>query len=562
MGMRIGCGGDARNRAASGNEDIGLSALAYGILEHAKESMLVDFRFLEPAFSRIRVREHPGSLFAVDGATLFFDAGSVVRSFAEEPQRIVRDYMHMVLHCLFRHPFSGPSFSAVHWDLACDMAVEGCLSDLGLSSLSCRRESLQRSVYARLSEGLPYVTAETLYYRFMDAGIREQEAIDARRVFFVDDHAFWIRGRRPEGSLGGSGNAGDASPTNERTGSQDAAGDGSRGLGDALPDDSLVSEGLVPPAESDDALASLLMSFSSGGRPEDCDDMHDGCGDGGVPSPDLVASGKPEPQQRKRPVSYDFLDETMRETWREISLRADVSLDDFSQLWGSHGGEFSMALKRSNVDRVDYGEFLRRFVSRDERLSINDEEFDYVYYCYGLDVFGNMPLIEPLEYTDDGRIRDFAIAIDTSASTKGDTVFSFVERTYDILQESGLFADELNIYLIQCDAQIQDVVRIRNRADIEAYLENLELKGLGGTDFRPVFSYVDELVESGELAHLKGLLYFTDGQGAYPRIKPKYDVAFVLTDEAYVEEPDVPPWAMRVKLDSGEFRNASKGDKR
>lgn len=42
-----------------------------------------------------------------------------------------------------------------------------------------------------------------------------------------------------------------------------------------------------------------------------------------------------------------------------------------------------MALKRSNVDRVDYGEFLRRFVSRDERLSINDEEFDYVYYCYG-----------------------------------------------------------------------------------------------------------------------------------------------------------------------------------
>ena len=561
MGMQIGYGGDARNRAAGGNED-GVSALAYGILEHARESMLVDLRFLEPAFSQIEAQEHPGSLFAVDGATLFFDAGSVVRSFAEEPQRILRDYMHMVLHCLFRHPFSSPSFSAVHWDLACDMAVEGCLSNLGLSSLSCRRESLQRASYARLSEGLPYVTAEMLYYRFLDAGMTEQEAIDARRVFFVDDHAFWVRGRGFEGSLGGSGDTGDASPTNERTGGQDAQGGNFRSLDDAATEDSPSDDGLIPPVESDDALASLLMSFSSGGRLEDLGDAHDGCGDGSVPSPDLVASGRPEPQQRKRPVSYDFLDETMREKWREISLRADVSLDDFSQLWGSHGGEFSLALKRSNVERVDYGEFLRRFVSRDEQLSINDEEFDYVYYCYGLDVFGNMPLIEPLEYTDDGRIRDFAIAIDTSASTKGETVFSFVERTYDILQESGLFADELNIYLIQCDAQIQDVVRIRNRADIDAYLENLELKGLGGTDFRPVFSYVDELVESGELAHLKGLLYFTDGQGAYPRIKPKYDVAFVLTDEAYVEEPDVPPWAMRVKLDSGEFRKASKGDKR
>lgn len=72
MGMQIGYGGDARNRAAGGNED-GVSALAYGILEHARESMLVDLRFLEPAFSQIEAREHPGSLFAVDGATLFFD---------------------------------------------------------------------------------------------------------------------------------------------------------------------------------------------------------------------------------------------------------------------------------------------------------------------------------------------------------------------------------------------------------------------------------------------------------------------------------------------------------
>ena len=52
MGMQIGYGGDARNRAAGGNED-GVSALAYGILEHARESMyVVDLRFLEPAFSR------------------------------------------------------------------------------------------------------------------------------------------------------------------------------------------------------------------------------------------------------------------------------------------------------------------------------------------------------------------------------------------------------------------------------------------------------------------------------------------------------------------------------
>ena len=560
MGMQLDRSTGAFARVGEESEDDDLSALAYGILDHVKESMLIDLRFLEPAFTQIRAKEHPGTLFAVDGATLYFDAGGVVRSFAEEPNRIVRDYMHMVLHCLFRHPFSGPSFSAAHWDLACDVAVEGCLSELGLSSLSCRRESLQRATYARLCEGLPYVTAETLYYRFLDEGMGEQEAIEARRVFFVDDHAFWLRGSKSAHAGASSGGGASPSPTGERERGGDAAQDAGEYADDNVVPNPFADNSQAPPFENDDVLASLLMSLSSGGRPEESNDVHDGCGEGGVPSPDLVASGRPEPQQRTRPVSYDFLDETMLDRWREIALRADVSLDDFSQLWGSHGGDFSMALKRANVERVDYGEFLRRFVSRDEELSINDEEFDYVYYCYGLDMFGNMPLVEPLEYTDDGRIRDFVIAIDTSASTKGDTVASFVERTYAILQESGLFSDELNIYLIQCDAQVQDVARIRNRADVDAYLESLELKGFGGTDFRPVFSYVNELVETGELSRLKGLLYFTDGKGAYPRVKPKYDVAFVLTDEAYIEEPDVPPWAMRVRLDSGEFRNASKGE--
>ena len=64
-----------------GNED-GVSALAYGILGACERIDASDLRFLEPAFSQTEAQEHPGSLFAVEGATLFFDAGSVVRSFA------------------------------------------------------------------------------------------------------------------------------------------------------------------------------------------------------------------------------------------------------------------------------------------------------------------------------------------------------------------------------------------------------------------------------------------------------------------------------------------------
>lgn len=558
-------GAFAHNAQASHAARSDSDALAVDLLDYAQEALFVGLRFLEPAISRLECVPSAGSLFSTDGAALYYDAEHVVRIFSEEPARLSRDVLHMVLHCLFRHPFSNAAFRPALWDLACDVAVESCMNDLGREELFCSRAARQEPSVARLLSGMPFVTAESLYYRFADDGMTDDEAVDLRRVFFVDDHALWARGtaaRDTEGSARGASD-GLVAQSEAEGGAQANAGgkaarDGDEDVRDEALDEGMRDQDGAAPEFADDALASMMLSYAAAARADGRDAAESCYGAGGVPSPAVAAMGMPEPQQRTRPLPADSFNEAMQTHWREISLRAGVALDDFSQLWGAFGGEFSMALKRSNVERVDYGEFLRRFVSRDEQMATNDEEFDYVYYCYGLERYGNMPLVEPLEYADDGRIRDFVIAIDTSASTKGDTVAAFVERTCDILEGAGMFSDALNLYLIQCDAQIQDVARIANRADARAWADGLELKGFGGTDFRPVFSYVDDLVDAGELAHLKGLLYFTDGQGAYPRTKPRYDVAFVLTDEAYIEEPDVPPWALRVKLDSGEFRRGDK----
>lgn len=564
--MALGKHDDALDRVEERSAADGRCAeLSCELLDYAKETLLVALRFLEPAISRLECAPAPGSLFATDGAAIYYDPERTVRAFSEEPARLSRDVLHMTMHCLFRHPFSNAAFRPALWDLACDMAVESCMNDLGLSEIACRRVAQQEPICARVCAGMPFVTAESLYYRLVDEGVSDDEAIDLRRAFFVDDHALWVRGTaardaQPAAEGGSDGlfpqpEADGAARAN--AGGKDARDDGDD-VRDEAPDEGMRDPGDAAPEFADDALASMMLSYASAARVDALEAAESCYGAGGVPSPDVAAMGKPEPQQRTRPLPTDSFNEAMQTRWREISLRADVALDDFSQLWGAFGGEFSMALKRSNVDKVDYGEFLRRFVSRDEQMAVNDEEFDYVYYCYGLQRYGNMPLVEPLEYADDGRIRDFVIAIDTSASTKGDTVAAFVERTCDILEDAGMFSDALNLYLIQCDAQIQDVARIRSRADARAWADGLEIKGLGGTDFRPVFSYIDDLMDAGELAHLKGLLYFTDGQGAYSRSKPRYDVAFVLTDEAYVEEPDVPPWALRVKIGSGEFRTGDK----
>ena len=129
-------------------------------------------------------------------------------------------------------------------------------------------------------------------------------------------------------------------------------------------------------------------------------------------------------------------------------------------------------------------EFLKRFATLHERMRVNPDEFDYIYYTYGLDWYGNMPLIEPLEYREARAVHDFAIAIDTSESVSGDLVQAFMRKTYNILKQAESFTDRVNIHVIQCDARVQEDTKITSLDELDLYLEDMELKGFGGTDFR------------------------------------------------------------------------------
>ena len=203
----------------------------------------------------------------------------------------------------------------------------------------------------------------------------------------------------------------------------------------------------------------------------------------------------------------------------------------------------------ANRKVVDYSEFLRKFMTLSEEMKINQDEFDYIYYTYGLDVYGNTPLIEPLEYMETHRVREFVIAIDTSESVSGPLVRKFLEHTFQILKESQDYTRDVNVHVIQCDAKVQADTKITDLRDVDKLMEGFYIRGFGGTDFRPVFDYVDSLKKRGELKDLKGLIYFTDGYGQFPEKMPEYETAFVFLDEGERETPKVPPWAMKVLID-------------
>lgn len=424
-----------------------MSRLAAGILQLARDSILVQLRFLDVALSRLKPEERQGiNGVATDGASLFYDPVYVLRKYRDEPGYGARLYLHVLLHCIFYHSFQYGKLDAVLWDLAADVAVENTILEMGLSFAALQTDVDARAVLKRLKEEIGSLTAERIYHHFRKNPPSQEELEELQWLFYKDSHALW------------------------------------------------------KPAEGEE----------------------------------LVIT---------------------QEMWKKISERVKADLKSFSK--GKTGSEsLEKNLAEATRDRYDYAKLLQRFTVMGEDVQLNEDEFDYIYYTYGLSHYGNMPLIEPLEYRDVKKVRDFVIALDTSASCRGAVLQGFLKRTYSILKGTEHFFQKINVHIIQCDSEIRSDVKITCEEDFDAFIRNESLKGFGSTDFRPVFAYVDELLAKGEFENLKGLIYFTDGYGVYPEYMPDYDVIFAFLDEDD-RTPAVPPWAIRVTLSGDELEEGA-----
>ena len=457
---------------------------ARDILRLTRNTLLVNLRFLDLALSQFQLSSYPGTL-ATDGEHLFYDTYYVLSSYKSERGKNVRDYLHIVLHCVFRHLFAGGDLDRRCWDLACDIAVESAIDELHLESAACNRALAQEETLKELRSQVRPLTAEKLYRYFLDRHLTADQMSRLREHFLADDHRAWYLPVKSGKGAGGGGQ-------------------------------------------------------SSSQKPETGDAQRQRAGRGGTGSPITPKSGT----QRQR--------KDLEAAWKEISERMQVDLETISRRHGTDAGNLVQELKAVNRETYDYADFLRRYATLGEVTQVNQDEFDYIYYTYGLSLYGNMPLVEPLEYKEVRRVKEFVIAIDTSGSVSGDLVQRFVTKTYNILRQQENFFTKINLHIIQCDAKVQEDRKITSQRDFDRYLETMELRGFGGTDFRPVFAYVDELIRAGEFSNLRGMIYFTDGRGIFPERKPDYDAAFVFLDDGG-ELPEVPVWAIRLVLQSEEI---------
>ena len=370
-----------------------------------------------------------------------------------------------------------------------------------------------------------------------------------------------VEGDAAEGDgAGGDGADGDGADGDSAKG--DASADGE---GDAI-DDSLRDEGvdaIAKAAQSSANAASQSPAASNASAPA--------AAAAAAPDSEDAPEGReaqtgvfaPVPGSADQADIYGYIEKDLREIidmarlsdieWTDISKRIEADLKTMSSMRGYEAGAFMANLALVNRSRIDYAEFLRRFSTAQEDAHMSDDEFDYIYYLYGLNRYGNMPLVEPLESRETFRIRDFVIALDTSGSTTGELERLFVTRTLELLKQSAHRGEEVNIHIVQCDSKIRKVTVITDIDQLDAFDETFEVYGMGGTDFRPVFTYVDDLLQQGHFGNLRGLLYFTDGMGVFPATPPFYDTAFVFVENEG-KEMRVPPWAMRVVLDEDMIR--------
>ena len=244
------------------------------------------------------------------------------------------------------------------------------------------------------------------------------------------------------------------------------------------------------------------------------------------------------------PMSDLPLKEVWEQTAKAIATQVDMSGSDPTR----EAGRLSWSLLIRHTPHRDFRALLEKYMVRRETATVDPDAFDVAYYQYGMQRYGNMPLIEEQEGREETRLETIVIAIDTSASTKRRHVERFLSETVGLLRQRSYFFERVQLHILECDDRLQKDIVITRPEQIEDYARHFAVVGGYGTDYRPVFSHVRQLRSEGKLPRLRALLYFTDGYGTYPATVTDYDTAFVFVEEEDYDDTRVPPWAIKLYL--------------
>ena len=573
-----------------------LNDLGSRILNQSRYELSLSMRHLARALDRLPYEmDFNTQRMGTEGERIHFHPEFIFQLFMESPQKLNRLYMHSLLHCLFRHMFKNEDKKEELWNMACDIHVEYVLDSLDVDLLKRPAGEYRENTFQRLEEKIKTLSAERIYQYLEEADLDYDAWERLEREFYKDDHVFWkvidrkdAPGQEGEGDSDGAplplpedftpneSSSQDSKPSENTSAQNGASSDGeskeekNQEAGNQEPKNQGADN---PDSEKQGAEnqgagnqeSKNQESKSSGEGSEG--EGNTGEGNSGEDSQGEAkqedsqsgnSSGKKQEERKKaenrKPPGQEKREEReakkkrddLSKEWEDISKRTEQEIEHSSKEKQEEQGSLAWFLRLEQKKYTDFRDFLRRLSVDREEMEVDLDSFDYGYYYYGLEQYGNMPLIEENEYREGRKLQELVIAIDTSHSTKGEMVKGFLEETAGILKQKDAFFQKVKVHILECDDELRKDICLENVEDLEQYSKNFAVKGGYGTDFRPVFRYVSDLQKRGELKNLKGLMYFTDGKGRYPKEAPSYVTAFVFPKGEDIDDDNVPFWAMKL----------------
>ena len=548
-----------------------LNSLGLRILNQSKIELSLSMRYLSRALDKLSFQmDFNTRRIGTEGEKIHFHPEFIFQLYVESPQKLYRLYMHSLLHCLFRHMFKTEDKEEELWNLATDIHVEYVLDSMDIPLLYRPAYPFRENYFQKLEKEVKSLSAERIYAYLLEQNLSYEEKERLELEFVKDEHSFWEKLSEEERPVDTEGTE-EAERTGDTEGKRNAEAAEDTGSPEAENEQNSPNKPSNPKKQgnqeekeeekeesSPNDLTEDRNSPSQSAKDGDSqsDTVKDGegrekenngaQGSGESKEPEKEGQSNKEKESSEDAERREERRRALDKDWEDIGKRTEEEMKDDKE--GDKSEKLSWFLHLEHKNHTPFQDFLRKFSVDREELKTDPESFDYGYYYFGLSQYGNMPLIEENEYREKRKIPELVIAIDTSYSTKGEMVKRFLEEALAILADKGAFFSKCRVHIIECDDRIRKDLLIEDAEEMERYRERFEVSGGYGTDFRPVFHYIEDLQKKGELKELKALLYFTDGRGRYPKNAPAYTAAFIFPKGEDIDDENAPFWALKLYI--------------
>jgi predicted metal-dependent peptidase len=378
--------------------------------------------------------------------------------------------VHEVLHCANGHPWRRDNRDHRRFNIACDMAINPVLVELGYK--------MPEGALLELEPSHKGKSAEWIYDRLPRQETASQSGQSAPQQRGSDQSGAGQGQQTPAPNQGTQGRPGKgaASPA----GPQDKQGQ--------------PMQGNTPPGPRSSGLG-------QGRENEGPDKGH---------KSDTAAQGKGQVCDRLGEVrdapteSNDPSEQTPTEAdWQQAVQQAAV----LAKGQGKLPGALKRFAKSAATSRIDWRSVLRRFVQEVAKA-------DYSFSRPNLRYVARSIYLPSLRNHEVGVL---AVAVDTSGSVDQVLLDQFQGEIRTIADE----VKPRQVRVLYCDAKVQGE-DVFERDD----LIELHPNGGGGTDFRPVFERIEEWDEPPV-----AVVYLTDLLGTFPKEEPNVPTLWVTGDE-------------------------------